>query len=144
MATSTLPKSVTKAALSSLVCESTNLNLTQSKALTDLLLGEYTITPKQPADPTSIPLEVGQVWVHQSTQDSLRITDTEQGPIHVKDDPVTAWGPLFVQWQDTANPDNSGTAAVSLWYANMLPADSPSDPQETATTIPNEAEEEGP
>ncbi len=112
-------KSVTKTVLSGFVREHAALNLTQAKALTDQLLAEYIVTVKPPADPSTIPVEPDQLWLHKGTRRTLRVTEVELGPIYVPGDPVTSWGPQSVSWQ---NPDDHaviGTTPISLWRQQM-------------------------
>ena len=116
-----MAKPITKTALSTFVHEHTSLNLTQSKALTDQLLAQYSVTVKQPVDLGHFPIDVGQEWLHQGTQRTLRVTDVESGPQRVPNDPVTSWGPVNVSWQETADPASTGTTPVALWLMHMAP-----------------------
>lgn len=131
----TTPKSVTKAALSSFVRDKTTLNLTQSKTLTEQLLAEYSITPKPPADPYRVPVEVGQRWLHAATGRVVRVTDVEMGPQYTPNDPVTAWGPESVSWQDTADPGTTGIAQITTWRAQMTPVESPDITDKPAESV---------
>lgn len=124
MTTTSALKSVSKTVLSSFVRENTTLNLTQSKALTEQLLAEYSITAKPPADPDRFPVEVDQMWLHAATGRTVRVTGVELGPRHVPNDPVTAWGPESVSWQDTADPGATGTVQITTWRAHMTPVKS--------------------
>lgn len=144
-------KSVTKAALSGFVREHTALSLTQAKALTDQLLAEYIVTLKPPADPSSIPIETGQLWRTVSGR-VLRVTEVEAGPIYVPGDPVTSWGPQSVSWEDPGqvlglpmsgswqSPDNCparGTSPIRLWRQQMSLVAGPDQPStSTATSTP--------
>ncbi|MGY4541168.1 hypothetical protein ACVWY0_001077 [Arthrobacter sp. UYNi723] len=122
-ATST--KSVTKAVLSGFVRDNTALNLTQSKALTEQLLAEYSISAQLPADPMSIPVETGQVWLHAATGRTVWVTNIELGPQYVANDPVTSWGPESVSWQDTTDPLSTGTVPTITWRQHMRPVGPP-------------------
>jgi hypothetical protein len=126
MTTTTALKSVSKTVLSVFVRENTTLNLTQSKSLTEQLLTKYSITAKPPADPDSFPVEAGQMWLHAATGRTVRVTNVEMGPQYAPNDPVTAWGPESVSWQDTADPGASGTAHITPWHTHMVPVE-PSD-----------------
>jgi hypothetical protein len=122
-------KSVTKTVLSGFVREHTALNLTQAKALTDQLLAEYIVTVKPPADPSTIPVEPGQMWLHTGSRRTLRVTEVELGPIYVPGDPVTSWGPQSVSWQNPDDGTAAGTTQISLWreHMSLVPgADEPS------------------
>lgn len=109
-------KPVTKTVLSSFVRENTALNLTQSKALTDQLLDQYSVTVKLPTDPSSIHIEVGQEWFHAASERTLRVTGVEVGPQYVQNDPVTIWGPKNISWTDTRNPDITGVTQTADWH----------------------------
>jgi hypothetical protein len=112
-------KSVTKGVLSGFVRENSTLNLTQSKALTDQLLAEYIVTVKPPEDPSTIPVEPGQLWLHTGSKRTLRVTEVELGPIYVPGDPVTSWGPQSVSWQDPDDHAAVGNTVISLWREQM-------------------------
>ncbi|MET3172908.1 UNVERIFIED_ORG: hypothetical protein ABIB52_000736 [Arthrobacter sp. UYCu721] len=129
MTTTTALKSVTKAVLSGFVRENTTLNLTQSKALTEQLLAEYSITARPPADPDGIPVETGQMWLHAATGRTVRVTNVELGPRYVPNDPVTSWGPESVAWQDAADPTATGAVKITTWRQYMSPVGAP-DPTE--------------
>lgn len=115
----TTNKPVTKTVLSAFVRENTALNLTQSKALTDQLLTEYSVTAKLPSDPNDIHIEVGQEWLHKASQRTLRVTGVEVGPQYVQNDPVTSWGPKNISWADTRNIDLTGVAPIADWHRDM-------------------------
>lgn len=132
---STTLKSVTRAVLSSFVRDNSTLNLTQSKSLTEQLLAEYNITPKPPVNPSRFPVEVDQMWLHAATGRVVRVTDVEMGPDYAPNDPVTAWGPQSVSWQETADPAASGNAQITTWRGQMTPLESPDttqDPRESS------------
>jgi hypothetical protein len=133
-------KSVTKTVLSGFVREHTALNLTQAKALTDQLLAEYIVTVKPPADPSTIPVEPGQLWLHAGSKRALRVTDVELGPIYVPGDPVTSWGPQSVSWQNNDDHAATGTTPISLWRQYMLLVPEADQPSTTATSPTSESE----
>lgn len=121
--TAATARPVTKAALSAFVREHTDLNPAQSKALTDSLLTEYSVTRKPPAGPEAqdIPVEAEQIWLHEPSQRPVRVTGVEMGPEYVAGDPVTSWGPQSVSWQDCADSSAAGTTAIQLWRELMRP-----------------------
>lgn len=121
-------KPVTKTALSGFVRENSTLNLTQAKSLTDQLLAEYVVTPKPPADPSTVPVEPGQLWLHAGSKRTLRVTDVESGPIYVPGDPVTSWGPQSVSWQNPDDHTAVGNTQISLWRQQMSLVTSPDQP----------------
>lgn len=128
-------KSVTKAVLSGFVRDNTALNLTQSKALTEQLLAEYSISAQLPADPNSIPVETGQMWLHAATGRIVRVSNVELGPQYVANDPVTSWGPESVSWQDAADPLSTGTVQITTWRQHMRPVgppDTTENPEESS------------
>lgn len=148
-------KSITKAALSGFVRDHSTLNLTQAKALTDQLLAEYVVTVKPPADPSTIPVEAGQLWLHTGSKRTLRVTDVELGPVYVPGDPVTSWGPQNVSWEDPVkalgppmssswkSPDNcpaQGTTSISLWREQMSLIPDAGEPSTTTATPTSESE----
>ncbi|MEO3931348.1 hypothetical protein WMO79_00850 [Micrococcaceae bacterium Sec7.4] len=127
--------------------ENSPLNLTQSKALTDLLLAEHTVTAKPPVDRDTVPVEVGQIWRHEGTERTVRVTNVELGPQYVANDPVTSWGPERVSWRDTEHPTAAGTVQVRMWrrYMVLLSEDggtipAPGQPS-THTSTPTEESE---
>lgn len=153
--TAPVTKSVTKAVLSGFVREHTTLNLTQSKALTDQLLAEYSVTLKPPADPSAITVEAGQMWRLTSSGRILRVTDVELGPNYVPGDPVTSWGPQSVSWEDPTavlgspmsfswqSPDNcptTGTTPISLWRQQMSLITDAGEPSTSTATPTSESE----
>lgn len=113
---STPPKSVTKTALSTFLRENSTLNLTQAKTLTTHLLDAFNIAAKPPADPGSITVEAGQRWLHTITGRTMLVTHVDLGPQFVRDDPVTAWGPERVYWQDATD---IGVVEIGPWLEHM-------------------------
>lgn len=118
--TVTTPRPVTKTALSTFVRENSPLNLTQSKAFTDLLLAEHIVTVKPPVDLDTVPVEAGQIWRHKGTERTVRVTNVELGPQYVPNDPVTSWGPERVSWRDTEHPTAAGTVQIRMWRLYMV------------------------
>jgi len=114
-------RSVTKAVLTGFVREHSALNLTQAKAITDRLLAEFIVTPKPPADPSTYPVEPGQLWLHRPSNKVLRVCHIESGPIHVPGDPVTPWGPQSVSWEDSAEGSIHGSTGIHLWRLQATP-----------------------
>lgn len=133
-------KPVTKTVLSGFLRERSGLNLTQSKALADQMLAEYSVTVKLPADPSTIPVEPGQLWLHRSSKRSLRVTDVESGPIYVPGDPVTSRGPQSVSWQNHDNPAATDTTPITLWREQMSLVTGPDQPSTSTATSPSESE----
>ncbi|KIA72690.1 hypothetical protein ANMWB30_24580 [Arthrobacter sp. MWB30] len=119
----TATKAVTKSALSTFVRDNTGLNLTQSKALSDQLLAEYSITPKPPADPNSLSIDIGQEWLHTGSQRIVRVTNIEQGPQRIPEDPVTVWGPERISFEYTQRPGFSGAMSIASWRKYMIPVE---------------------
>lgn len=138
-------KPVTKTVLSAFVRENTALNLTQSKTLTDQLLTEYSVTVRPPTDPNSIHIEVGQEWLHKSSQRTVRVTGVEVGPQYVPNDPVTSWGPENVSWADTRNPDITGSTQIADWHQDMIhvepPVSAPEDQLEDSEIPPESSDQ---
>lgn len=130
MATAT-SKSVTKTGLSAFLRQNSALNLTQSKDLAARLLGTHNISAKPPADPGAVTVEAGQTWIHTDTGRIMTVTHVDLGPQYVADDPVTAWGPERVHWEDATN---IGVVEITPWLERMqLQEQAPESPSTSSS-----------
>lgn len=109
-------KSVSKTGLSAFLRENSELNLTQSKALAERLLRGYDIVLKPPATGETTVI-AGQTWRDSITHRIVVVTRVDVGPQIVPDDPVVAWGPQSIHWEDSTH---TGIADIGLWRERMV------------------------